>query len=133
MFFIKEERLEYNKNGVPRVKRYVDEMDGIPITDLWTDIRQIQGNEKLDYATQKPIKLLERIINASSDEGDLVLAAEKQRRPYNVIFIMGDDYSTNQIGCYGSTECRTPNIDRLAAEGDSLAEHGPRDSALVAI
>jgi len=54
---------------------------------------------------------------AGSTMPNLVLAAEKQRRPYNVIFIMGDDYSTNQIGCYGSTECRTPNIDRLAKTG----------------
>ena len=68
-----EERLQYNKNGIPRIKRYVDEMDGIPITDLWTDITQIQGNEKLDYATQKPIKLLDRIIKMYSNDGDLVV------------------------------------------------------------
>ena len=58
---------------MPRVKRYVDEMDGIPITDLWTDIQQIQGNEKLDYATQKPIKLLDRIIKMYSNENDLIV------------------------------------------------------------
>lgn len=68
-----EERLEYNKNGLPRIKRYVDELDGIPLTDLWTDIKQIQGNEKVDYATQKPIKLLDRIINLYSNKNDLVV------------------------------------------------------------
>ena len=68
-----EERLEYNKNGLPRIKRYVDELDGIPLTDLWTDINQIQGNEKVDYATQKPIKLLDRIINLYSNKNDLVV------------------------------------------------------------
>ena len=53
--------------GIPRIKRYVDEMDGIPITDLWTDILQIQGVEKVNYATQKPLALLKRIINIYSD------------------------------------------------------------------
>jgi DNA modification methylase len=66
-------RLEYNSNGVPRVKKYLHEMEGIPVRDLWLDINQIQGNEKLDYATQKPVKLLERIINMFSNKGDLVL------------------------------------------------------------
>ena len=68
-----EERLEYNKKGLPRIKRYVDELDGIPLTDLWTDINQIQGPEKVDYSTQKPIKLLDRIINLYSNENDLVV------------------------------------------------------------
>jgi site-specific DNA-methyltransferase (adenine-specific)/adenine-specific DNA-methyltransferase len=68
-----QNRLEYNKNGVPRVKKYLHEMDGIPVRDLWLDINQIQGNEKLDYATQKPVKLLERIVSMFSNKGDLVL------------------------------------------------------------
>jgi site-specific DNA-methyltransferase (adenine-specific)/adenine-specific DNA-methyltransferase len=66
-------RLEYNYNGIPRVKKYLHEMSGIPVRDLWLDINQIQGNEKLDYATQKPVKLIERIIIMFSNEGDLVL------------------------------------------------------------
>ena len=66
-------RLEYNKQGIPRIKRFLDEMKGIPIRDVWDDISSIQGGEKLDYATQKPIKLLERVINIYSNEGDLVL------------------------------------------------------------
>ena len=68
-----EERLCYNKKGVPRIKRYIDELSGIPITDLWTDITQIQGKEKLNYATQKPIKLLDRIIKLYSNKDDLVV------------------------------------------------------------
>lgn len=68
-----ENRLEYNKNGVPRIKRYVHELDGIPITDLWTDINNTQSGEKVNYATQKPIKLLDRIINMYSNENDLVV------------------------------------------------------------
>jgi DNA modification methylase len=68
-----QKRLEYNANGIPRVKKYLHEMDGIPVRDLWIDINQIQGSEKLDYATQKPVKLLERIVNMFSNKGDLVL------------------------------------------------------------
>ncbi len=68
-----EERLEYNSKGIPRVKRYVDELDGIPITDLWTDINNTQSGEKVNYATQKPIKLLDRIIKMYSNEKDIVV------------------------------------------------------------
>ena len=68
-----EDRLVYNTNGIPRVKRYVHELDGIPITDLWTDINNTQFGEKVDYATQKPIKLLDRIIKMYSNENDLVV------------------------------------------------------------
>ncbi|MBI2979824.1 MAG: site-specific DNA-methyltransferase, partial [Chloroflexi bacterium] len=61
--------------SVPRLKRYLDEQEGTPIDDLWEDIPpvQSQASERLGYATQKPEALLERIIQASSDEGDIVL------------------------------------------------------------
>ncbi|WP_448525724.1 site-specific DNA-methyltransferase [Parathermosynechococcus lividus] len=61
-------------NAVPRIKRYLDESPGLPIQTLWTDISPVQGqaNERVDYPTQKPEALLERIIQASSNEGDLV-------------------------------------------------------------
>ena len=63
------------EGGVPRYKRYLDEMPGVPIQSIWTDISPIasQANENTNYATQKPEALLERIITASSNEGDLVL------------------------------------------------------------
>jgi adenine specific DNA methylase Mod len=59
----------------PRLKRYLDEMPGIPLQALWDDINPInsQAIEAVNYATQKPEALLERIIRASSNEGDLVL------------------------------------------------------------
>lgn len=69
----KDNRLEYNKDNVPRIKRYLDEMDGVPLRDVWTDINNTQSGEKLDYATQKPIKLLERILKLYSNENDLCL------------------------------------------------------------
>lgn len=67
-----EDRLYYSDGGIPRFKKYLHEMDGLPIRDLWTDIGQIQNGEKVDYATQKPVKLLERIISLYSDKDDVV-------------------------------------------------------------
>lgn len=69
-----DNRLEYSKStGIPRVKKYLEEMDGIPVKDVWSDIKQIQGNEKLDYATQKPVALLNRILKMFSNEDSIVL------------------------------------------------------------
>ncbi len=70
-----EGRLVYTKSGMPRYKRYLDEMRGTPVTTIWDDIPFInsQAKERLGYPTQKPEALLERIINASSNEGDVVL------------------------------------------------------------
>ena len=68
-----DNRLQYNKKNIPRIKRFLNEMDGIPITDLWTDILNVQAKEKLNYATQKPIQLLDRIIKLYSNENDLLL------------------------------------------------------------
>ena len=66
-----------NPGSVPRLKRYLDEQDGIAVSDVWTDIPPInsQAQERLGYPTQKPEALLERIIKASSNEGDVVLDA----------------------------------------------------------
>lgn len=64
------------------VKQYLDESPGIPLSTCWNDIKQIYGQqgwfpgtqkEGLGYPTQKPLALLERIIKASSNEGDIVL------------------------------------------------------------
>lgn len=72
--FLKEGRLYFPKSGgPPRYKRYLDEMPGVPLQNDWGDIRPISGNEQLGYPTQKPLALLERIINTSSNEGDVVL------------------------------------------------------------
>ena len=61
--------------AVPRYKRYLDEMNGVAVGDMWWDISAInsQAAERLGYPTQKPEALLERIIKASSNEGDVVL------------------------------------------------------------
>ncbi len=68
-------RLYYTRNNVARYKRYLDEMPGAPLSDLWTNLPRInsQALERTGYDTQKPESLLRRIIQASSEEGDLVL------------------------------------------------------------
>jgi DNA modification methylase len=67
--------IQTKPGGVPQYKRYLDEMPGVPISDDWDDIRPInsQAQERLGYPTQKPVALLERIISASSNPGDVVL------------------------------------------------------------
>lgn len=60
---------------VPRLKRYLDEQRGKPLGDVWSDIPPLNARaaERLGYSTQKPLKLLERIIEAASRPGDIVL------------------------------------------------------------
>jgi site-specific DNA-methyltransferase (adenine-specific) len=62
-------------SGMPRLRQYLDEMPGVPIQDVWADIDPIgaQAAERLGYPTQKPVALLERIIQVSSNPGDWVL------------------------------------------------------------
>ena len=68
-----EGRIAFTENGTPRYKRYLDEMPGVPLQNDWSDIRPASRSESLGYPTQKPEALLERIIRASSNEGDVVL------------------------------------------------------------
>ena len=66
-----EGRLYFTKNGGIRRKLYLDELPGMPVQSMWMDINPVnsQAVERSDYATQKPVALLERIVNASSNEG----------------------------------------------------------------
>lgn len=67
--------IQTNKGTVPVMKRYLDEMPGLMVQDVWGDIESVQVTKKesLDYPTQKPTRLLERIIQISSNNKDLVL------------------------------------------------------------
>jgi len=73
----REGRLYFPKDPEGRIrrKRYADELRGMPVQNLWTDIAEVnsQAEERIGYPTQKPEALLERILKASSQEGDLVL------------------------------------------------------------
>lgn len=62
------------KGGVPRLKKYESEHEGVPLQDIWSDISKIhnQSPELTGYATQKPEALLDRIIKVSSNEGSLI-------------------------------------------------------------
>ena len=70
----KEGRLYFTSKGGIRRKLYMDELPGMPTQSIWADIFPVnsQAEERVDYATQKPEALLERIIRASSNEGMLV-------------------------------------------------------------
>jgi DNA modification methylase len=98
-------RIEFRSTGMPVYKRYLDEQPGVPLQDIWTDIRLTSADkERLGYPTQKPLALLERIIASSTREGDVVLdpfcgcgttidAAQRLRRQWigiDVTFIAVD-------------------------------------------
>ena len=67
--------IRYTRTSTPTLLQYADEMPGAPIQNVWTDIPPVNpmAKERLGYQTQKPLPLLERIINASSNPGDVVL------------------------------------------------------------
>jgi len=71
----KEGRLYWTEKGTPYRKYFMDEYEGREVTNLWDDIPFASGGEHMGYPTQKPIALMERIINASSNKGDVVLDA----------------------------------------------------------
>jgi DNA modification methylase len=70
-----EGRIKYTRTGTPTLLQYADEMPGVPLQNIWTDIPPVnpQARERIGYPTQKPEALLERIITASSNPGDIVL------------------------------------------------------------
>ena len=83
--------VQLKPGAVPQYKKYLADSKGRTITDDWSDIEQAAGKEALGYPTQKPLALLERVIQASTNAGDLVLdpfcgcgtavaAAEKLKR-----------------------------------------------------
>src|SRR6185312_12437033 len=71
--FARAGKLRHRSTGMPRLVQFADEMPGVPVQNDWQDIPPALGNENLGYPTQKPLALLERIVAASSNEGDVVL------------------------------------------------------------
>jgi len=111
-----EDRLYFpaKKDGRIMKKVYLDELEGQPMTDVWTDIRPLSAHdqERMGYPTPKPLALLERIINASSNPGDVVLdpfcgcgpaivAAEKLGRKWIGIDIIYRSRSDDKPPCGG--------------------------------
>jgi DNA modification methylase len=71
--FESQNKLYYTSSGLPRLKYFLDEMPGVSAQDLWLDVRlSSQAKERVDYPTQKPEALLDRIIKTSTNPGDLV-------------------------------------------------------------
>jgi len=72
---MKEGRIVFTKGLMPRLKRYLDTSQGEYVQSIWSDVFDVNSmaRERLGYPTQKPEALLERIISASSKEGDIVL------------------------------------------------------------
>ncbi len=70
----REGRIIHEPGRMPAYKRFLDEMPGVMLQDIWGDVAPVppQSEERQDYATQKPEALFERILKASSNEGDLV-------------------------------------------------------------
>lgn len=116
-------------DGMPRLKRYLQVDQGVPIQDVWTDISPInsQAAERLGYPTQKPLALLERIISASSNEGDTVLdpfcgcgttidAAQRTGRQWigiDITFIAIDLIEKRLRHTYGDSVTSTYEVDGI--------------------
>ncbi len=142
----KQNRLHWpkKKDGMPMFKRYLDESPGIPALDVITDIAPLNNvaRERLGYPTQKPVALLERIVAASSNEGDVVLdpfcgcgttvhAAEELGRQW-----IGIDVTHLAIGliekrlrdAFPKVEFTTHGVPQDLAGARDLAQRGREDS-----
>ncbi len=128
---------------VPAYKRYLDEMPGKPLQDLWSDIPPVgpAARERLGYPTQKPVALLERIIAASSNEGDLVLdpfcgcgttidAARRLKRRW-----CGIDISAFAVDLVKERRLKDPTIPTLGIPADleSARKTGRRATVRVRV
>lgn len=71
--FLEEDRIAFSKGGMPSYKRYLDEMPGVPLQDIWVDIKPVGKKKRQGYPTEKPELLLERIIGSSSNRDDIIL------------------------------------------------------------
>jgi len=115
-------KIFYTRNGIPRLKQYLDEMPGVPLQSIWND-KPVQAInswhvESIGYPTQKPEGLLERIIKASSNEGDMIAdffvgggtactVAMKNKRKF--------------IGCDSSRVAVSVTLDRLVKVGEEMS------------
>ena len=115
---LKNGLIVFTQSGKPRVKRFLDESKGQPVEDIWTDIFPInsQAKESVDYPTQKPEALLERIIKASSNPGDVVFDCFMGSGTTQVV---ATKLSRRFIGAdinLGAIEVTTKRLLKIAAE-----------------
>ena len=131
---------------VPRFKRYLDEQRGKPLGDVWTDIPPLNSRaaERLGYPTQKPLALVERLINLMTDEGDVVLdpfcgcgttvdAAQKLKRSWigiDITYISIDLIIKRLMATYGESVMSAVDVDGIPydmASAIKLFERSPFD------
>jgi DNA modification methylase len=144
---IAEGRVVQTRPGaVPQYKRYLDEMPGVPVQNIWTDVPVInnRSKEKLGYPTQKPLALLERIIQSSSNEGDIILdpfcgcgtavdAAQRLGRRWigmDISYLSIDLIDTRMVDTYGPEVTSTYEIvgvPRDAEGAEALFKRSPFD------
>ncbi|ESX06799.1 DNA methylase [Mesorhizobium sp. LSJC268A00] len=130
-------RIYWSRNGVPYLIRYLDEQKGEIVDNLWTDIFPVnsQARERLGYPTQKPLALLERILNASSNPGDIVLdpfcgcgtsveAAERLNRKW-----IGIDVTHYAITLIERRLRKIENVQKFEVSGRPTDLAGARDLA----
>jgi DNA modification methylase len=123
-----EGRIFYTKNGVPRLKRYLDEAKGQTLSDLWTDILPVVSwsTERVGYETQKPEALVQRIIELGTQPGDLVadffvgsgttaVVAEKLGRPWIACDLGRFAIHTTRKRLLDLPDCRPFDIKNLGA------------------
>lgn len=132
--------------NVPRFKRYLDEQRGRPLSDVWTDIPPLnsQAAERLGYPTQKPLALLERIINLTTKPGDMVLdpfcgcgttvdAAQKLDRAWigiDITYISVDLIIKRLMATHGSSVMDEVDVDGIPYDiqsAQSLFDRSPFD------
>jgi len=131
------------KGGWPRFKKYLDKAKGVPLQDVWVDVFPInsQAQERLGYPTQKPEALLERIISASSNPGDVVLdpfcgcgttiaAAQKLGRPWigvditHLAITLIKQRLKDSFGVEAVVHAAPARKDELAKAAEAPAEYG---------
>ena len=130
-----EGKLHYSKTGYARQKLYLEDSKGVPVQNIWNDIPSLVGSNKeyLGYQTQKPEALLERIIRASSNEGDTVLdaycgcgttvaVAQRLNRRW-----IGIDITYQSIAVILDRLATTYKQDWPAIEANTLLDGVPRD------
>jgi adenine specific DNA methylase Mod len=140
--FHAEGRIQFpsKPTGVPELKRYLDEQPGVPLQDIWTDLDPInaRASERLGYPTQKPEALLERIITASSNPGDVVLdpfcgcgtsvvAAEKLKRRWQGIDLtyLAISLIKSRLTAMGSSDYTVLGEPTTADDAADLAAEDP--------
>lgn len=143
-----ENRIYWPKGGSgwPQYKRYRDELQGLAVSDIWDDIDKLnpRSAERLGYPTQKPVALLERIIAASTQPGDVVLdpfcgcgttvdAAEKLGRKWigiDITYIAVDLIIKRLIHTYGVEIMQAIDVDGIPRDvegAQALFERNPFD------